>query len=164
MTRPTECLLLGAFVTIALSIGVARAEHFDITLTVEGAGKKAEAYSDDSPPPEGLHPRPVFHARAGDPLTMQFFMTYVNPHDLAPQVTIRFFVTPKKRLGQKGVPSPEGKAVIEGTFVMDFKPKSRLGLTQKFRIAHPGVYLLRLESVNSPSDHQHFAAIDLVIE
>ena len=91
-------------------------------------------------------------------------MTYVNPHDPDKQVTIRFFVTRETRVGQKEVPSPDGKAVIEGTFVMDFKPKSRLGLTQKFRIAHPGVYLLRLESVNSQSDHQHFAAIDLVIE
>ena len=164
MTQPAKRLLFGALAAIALSLAVARAEHFAITLTVEGAGKKAEAYADDAPPPEGLHPRPVFHARAGDPLTVQFFVTYVNPHDLDKQVTIRFFVTPETRVGQKEVPPSDSKAMIEGKFVMDLKPKSRLGLTQKFRIAHPGVYLLRLESVNSRSDHQHFSAIDLVIE
>ncbi len=164
MTQPIKKALCGAVVTIGLGVITARAEHFDITMTVEGAGKKAEAYADDSPPPEGLHPRPVLQAHAGVPLTLQFFMTYVNPHDVDKQVTIRFYVTPETRLGQKGVPLPDGKPAIEGTFVMDLKPKSRLGLTQKFRIARPGVYLLRLESVNSHSDHQHFSAIDLVIE
>ena len=62
--------------------------------------KKSEAYADDSPPPEGLHPRPLFHAHARDPLTVQFFMTYVNPHDPDKQVTIRFFVTRETRVGQ----------------------------------------------------------------
>jgi hypothetical protein len=143
---------------------VVRAEHFDISLTVEGDGRKAEAYADDSPPPEGLHPRPVFHARAGGLLTLQFLMDYVNPHDLDKQVTVRFFVVPEKQAGQKEVPAPDETAVVQGSFVMDFKPKSRLGLTQKFRVDRAGVYLLRLESVNSHSDHQHFSAIDLVIE
>jgi hypothetical protein len=155
------CRLL---LVIAFFAAVVRAEHFDITLTVEGDGKKAEGYADDSPPPEGLHPRPVFRARADELLTLQFLMDYVNPHDLDKHVTIRFFVAPEKKVGQKEVPSPDEGAVVQGSFTMDFKPKSRLGLTQKFRVDRAGVYLLRLESVNSHSDHQHFSAIDLVIE
>jgi hypothetical protein len=154
----------GILLAVAFFAAVVRAEHFDITLTVEGGGKKAEAYADDSPPPEGLHPRPVFRARAGELLTLQFFMNYVNPHDSEKQVTVRFFVAPVKQVGQKEVPAADETAVVRGSFVLDFKPKSRLGLTQKFRVDRAGVYLLRLESVDSHSDHQHFSAIDLVIE
>ncbi|HXT40368.1 MAG TPA: hypothetical protein VN887_10125, partial [Candidatus Angelobacter sp.] len=102
--------------------------------------------------------------KAGELLTLQFLMDYVNPHDLDKQVTVRFFVVSEKQAGQKEVPSPDETAIVQGSFVMDFKPKSRLGLTQKFRVDRAGVYLLRLESVNSHSDHQHFSAIDLVIE
>lgn len=164
MLQPRTLSRCWTVLVIACLVVIARAEHFDITLTVEGDGKKAEAYSDDSPPPEGLHSRPVFHAKAGELLTLQFLMDYVNPHDLDKQVTVRFFVAPEKQAGQKEVPSPDETAIVQGSFVMDFKPKSRLGLTQKFRVDRAGVYLLRLESVNSHSDHQHFSAIDLVIE
>jgi hypothetical protein len=47
---------------------------------------------------------------------------------------------------------------------MDFKPDGRVGLRQRVRIDQPGAYLVRVESVQSDSDHEHFAALDLVIE
>ncbi|MHB8522232.1 MAG: hypothetical protein ACYDH9_15945 [Limisphaerales bacterium] len=140
-----------------------RAEHFAITLTVDGLGEKQEAYADDAPPPEGLHPRPVFHARAGDPLTWQFFMTNVNPHDELKQVTVRYFLVAEERVGQKEVPAPAKDAVLQGDFLLNFKLKGRVGLKQRFHIDRPGVYLLRVETLNSRSDHEHFSAVDLEI-
>ncbi len=48
---------------------------------------------------------------------------------------------------------------------MDFKPESgRVGLRQRLHIDQPGAYIVRLESEHSDSDHEHFAALDLVIE
>jgi hypothetical protein len=32
-----------------------------------------------------------------------------------------------------------------------------------FRIKEPGVYLLRVETLNTDSDHEHFAAIDVQV-
>ena len=48
---------------------------------------------------------------------------------------------------------------------MDFKPETgQVGVRQQFRIEKPGVYLVRVESENSASDHEHFSAIDILVE
>jgi hypothetical protein len=39
-----------------------------------------------------------------------------------------------------------------------------VGLRQRLKIEKAGVYLVRVESENSASDHEHFAALDLVVE
>jgi hypothetical protein len=155
---------LGVWCSLFLANASLRAEHFDINLTVESKADKQEAYADDSPPAEGLHPRPVFHARAGEALTWQFFLTNINPHDELKQVTVRYFLVAENRVGQKEVPSADKDAVVQGDFLLNFKLKGRVGLKQHFRIERPGVYLLRVESVNSHSDHEHFSAIDLEIK
>ena len=155
---------IAAGIGLFLASASARAEHFAITLTVEGNADKQEAYADDDPPPEGLHPRPVFHARAGEPLTWQFFMTNVNPHDELKEVTVRYFLAAEARTGQKEVPTPGKDAVVQGDFLLNFKLKGRVGLKQHFHIDRPGAYLLRVESLNSHADHEHFSAIDLEIK
>ena len=142
----------------------ARAEHFEISLTLEGSGDKTEAHADDSPPPEGLYPRPLFHGRKEDLLTLQFFMTDVNPHAPLNHVTVHYYIVPEQRAGQKELPSLDKNVVLQGRFMLDFKPKGKAGLQQHFRIASPGIYLVRVESENSGSDHEHFSAIDLEIK
>lgn len=164
MRPPRKSLWVLFLIANVLIAGAARAEHFDITLTVEGAGDKKEAHSDDTPPPQGLHPRPVFRGRAGESLSLAFFMTYVNPHDIEKQTMIRYYLAPIERTGQKDLPSLKKDVVLQGNFVMDFKLKNKLGLKQQFRIGRPGVYLLRVESVDTHSDHQHFSALDLEIK
>ena len=47
---------------------------------------------------------------------------------------------------------------------MDFKPGGKAGQRNTLRLRDPGVYLIRVESGKTQSDHEHFAAIDLVIE
>ena len=48
---------------------------------------------------------------------------------------------------------------------MDFKPETgKVGLRQRISIDKPGTYLVRVESENTDTDHEHFSAIDLVIE
>jgi hypothetical protein len=141
-----------------------RAEHFDITLTVEGSGSKAEAHADSSPPFEGRLPRPVFRGHVGELLALQFFMTDANPHDLLERVTVRYYVVPQKAGGTSERTSRLADAVVQGEFLLDFKPASRVGVRQQFRIDHPGLYLLRVESADRHTDHDHFSAIDLRIE
>jgi hypothetical protein len=46
---------------------------------------------------------------------------------------------------------------------MDFKPGAKAGQRHTVRIDAPGVYLIRVESGKTQSDHEHFAAIDLVV-
>jgi hypothetical protein len=47
---------------------------------------------------------------------------------------------------------------------MDFKPKCRVGARVTFKIAKPGLYLIRVQTINTQSDHEHFSAVDLQAE
>ena len=47
---------------------------------------------------------------------------------------------------------------------MDFRPGGKAGQRNTVRFDAPGVYLVRVESRLTQSDHEHFSAIDLVIE
>ena len=40
----------------------------------------------------------------------------------------------------------------------------KAGARTRVKIDRPGVYLVRIETRNTQSDHEHFAAIDLVVE
>lgn len=148
---------------VLLVAPAARAEHFNITLSVQAPHDRAEAHSDTDPPPQGLSPRPVCHARASEELTFQFILTSNFPHGTKKGVTIRYFIAPQKQAGAKGSPKID-QAVTEGTFLMDFKPDGRVGIRQRLRIERPGAYLVRVQSEHSDSDHEHFAALDLLIE
>jgi hypothetical protein len=72
-------------------------------------------------------------------------------------------LVPVTAAGLKFGPPVETNTVVSGSFELDFKFKGKLGVKQSLRIAEAGSYLLRVESSNSASDHEHFAAIDLVI-
>jgi hypothetical protein len=142
-----------------------RAEHFDITLVAAGPDKVTrEAYADQAPPAGGLNPRPVLQARAGDSIAMQFIMTNVYPHGRAKNAGVHYYVVREKEIGQKSLPSLQEGVIIEGRLTFDLKPKARIGAREHFVIRQPGIYLLRVESVRTQRDHEHFSAIDLQIQ
>ena len=72
-------------------------------------------------------------------------------------------VAREDRAGQKAPPELSGDVVLETAFEMDFKPGAKAGARSTFSIAEPGAYLVRVESRQTGSDHEHFAAVDLVI-
>ncbi len=153
----------------ALMFGrVARAEHFNIDLTVESGKEKAEGHADTYPPAAGNNPRQVLRASREAPLIIQFFFKSNFPHDPIKNVTVRYFVALVTKPGE--VPNPSKTDTVSGSFVMDFKPKGeqtpggKVGLRQQFRLQRAGTYLVRVESENTDTDHEHFAALDLIIE
>ena len=157
---------VAAAVLLLCVCGVARAEHFEIQLTVSSSTDKQTSFSDTNTPqrPQGNKPRPVVHARAGEELVFQFFFTSNFPHDSIKHVTVRYFIAPEAKAGQDAVPRPE-TAIIQGHFIMDFQPKTgKVGLRQRMKIEQKGTYLVRVESENSDNDHEHFSALDLVVE
>jgi hypothetical protein len=79
-------------------------------------------------------------------------------------VTVRFFVVREKKAGQKEVPDLHGGVVTQGNFQLDFKPNCRVGARVQFQLAEKGIYLLRVETQNTDSDHEHFSAIDIQAE
>jgi hypothetical protein len=141
-----------------------RAEHAKINLEVATARDQVTAFVDQTPPEWGKNPRPVLKAKVNEPIRINYLLTNVYPHKTLENVVVHFFIAPQKKVGQKELPNLKGDVVMESAFDMDFKPGSKAGQRSTLKITTPGVYLVRIETRNTQSDHEHFAAIDLVVE
>ena len=158
-----------AFVALGLGLTVAvpansRAEHAKINLDVVSPGGQQTAFVDQTPPASGKNPRPVLKAKAGETIRVNWMLTNVYPHKTLSNVVVHFFIAREDKAGQKDLPDLNGEVVLESAFEMDFKPGAKAGQKNTLRIDQPGVYLIRVETRQTNSDHEHFAAIDLVIE
>jgi len=149
----------------------ALAEHANIRLRVlridAETGKvrdEADAAADEEPPAGGINPRPMFKAKANEPLMMQFILTNAYPHGELKDVTVRYFLVRADRAGQKTLPDLKQGTVTQGQFKVNLKPRARVGARVAFTIRERGVYLLRVDTLNTKSDHEHFSAIDVQVE
>ncbi|MHC5539923.1 hypothetical protein ACYOEI_17015 [Singulisphaera rosea] len=161
MFRPAFLLLA---ISITLITPSARAEHAKIRLDVSSPKGQEAAFVDQTPPASGKNPRPVLRARVNDPIKVQWMLTNVYPHKTLENVVVHFFVAREEKVGQKDLPDLSGDVILESAFDMDFKPGAKAGQRTTLRIDTPGVYLVRIETRQTQSDHEHFSAIDLVIE
>jgi len=163
--KSPSLLVLGALCFgVLMPANPVRAEHFAIDLTIQAAGDQATAHSDTDPPAQGLNPRPVCHARRGEEFTLQFLLRSSFPHGTKKSVTIKYSIIAEKEAGKKNAPLADATPILSGSFVMDFKPDGKVGLRQRLHIDRAGAYIVRVGSEHSDSDHEHFAALDLVIE
>jgi hypothetical protein len=160
--RRTIAITLGT-IAWALFTPPLRAEHAKITLEVSAPGSQQTAFMDQTPPDWGKNPRPVVKARAGDPIKIQWMFVNIYPHKTLENVVVHFFIVREGKVAQKELPELND-ALLESAFDMDFKPGAKAGQRHTLRIDAPGVYLVRVESGKTQSDHEHFAAIDLVVE
>jgi hypothetical protein len=149
----------------------ASAEHANIDLRVvqndPATGAivgQASAFADTEPPAGGLNPRPHLKVKAGVPCIVQFIFINTYPHHDLKDATITYFVARVDKLRQKTPPDLTKAAVTQGRFTLNFKPKGKVGVRQTLTLPAPGIYLLRVQSGNTDSDHEHFAAIDLEAE
>jgi hypothetical protein len=149
----------------------AQAEHAIIDLRVMRVDPQTGAVKDEAsasvlqePPGENVSQRPQFKAKAGEPLVLQFILTNTYPHGEKKDVRIRYFVVREAKPKQKTVPDLREGVVTQGRFTLNYKPKCRVGARESFTVKEPGAYLLRVQTENTDSDHEHFAAIDILIE
>jgi hypothetical protein len=156
-------LLLAAAV---LGAGAARAEHFDIRLTLRTSAGVARASWDTSPPEGGLNRRERVSAPAGEDVLLEWDVRSEFPHGDMKRVTIRIFVAPEAELGQRKLPPEDGPTVMDNRFTSTFLPHHAARGHVRFRVLKPGNYLVRLESEETLKEHghEHFAALDLRVE
>lgn len=161
---------LASLAILLLAAICGRAEHADIVLKVfrldpsSGAAlTETEASSDQEPPAGGVKKRPMFMAKAKEPLALQFILVNTYPHGVNKNVTVRYFVVPVEKAGQKNLPELDN-CIVRGQFQMHFKPKCRVGARVAFTIPNPGNYLLRVDTLNTASDHEHFSSVDVQVE
>lgn len=155
-------LLLSA-ACLAFIGSTAWAEHAVIKLQITSPDGKQESFADQEPPAGGIKRRPRISVTHGKPLIFEFVLTNAYPHKQIEGVVVRYFVV---RTGAfvKEVPDLKASAVTEGTVNMNFKPKCRVGARVNVRIDEPGIYLVRVDTQNTQSDHEHFSAIDLEVK
>jgi hypothetical protein len=163
-------LLFAAAALLALPLAV-RAEHAQIDLRLVRvdpasglSAEETEAHADQEPPPGGVNPRPLAKVKAGEPLVLQFVLTNTYPHGENKDVGVHYYVVREEKPRQKQLPDLSKGTVTEGRFKMNFKPKCRVGARVAFTIKEPGLYLLRVDTSNTNSDHEHFSAIDVQVE
>ncbi len=135
-----------------------------MTLDVSASGDQKTAFVDQTPPASGKNPRPVIKVRAGEPVKVQFMLTNVYPHKTLENVVVHFFIAREQKVGQKDLPDLNGDVVLESAFEIDLKPGAKVGSRNTVRVADPGAYLIRVETRQTNSDHEHFSAVDLVVE
>src|SRR5947199_10787358 len=99
-------LLLGA-------AGPARAEHFEIDITVNTPRGQAESHWDTSPPVGGVNPRPVVKAKAGDRISIDWLMRSEYPHGVIKDAGVHFFVVRESAIGQTAVPDLKAEKWLE---------------------------------------------------
>ncbi len=164
-----RCLF--ALLALALWPLSGRSEHANIDLRAirlapgDGqAQEEASAHADQEPPAGGHNPRPLLKVKVGEPLALQFVLTNTYPHGDIKGAIVRYYVVREEKAGQKALPDRSHGTVTEGRFQLNFKPKGRTGARVNFTLKEPGAYLLRVETDNTQSDHEHFSAIDLKAE
>lgn len=166
LSRAFRLVTTLAAVGLWSACAVQAAEHAKITLDVTARGETKTAHMDQTPPDVGKSPRPVLKAKAGDSIKIQYIFTNIYPHKTLENVVIHFYVARAEKVGQKTVPdlTREANVVLETAFDMDIKPGGKAGGRMSIKVDEPGVYMVRVESIKTQSDHEHFAAIDLVVE
>jgi hypothetical protein len=163
MRSYVTCLV--AIIAGWIGAGPAWAEHAKIQLEVATPRDQVAAFVDQTPPEWGKNPRPVLKAKVNEPVRIQYLLTNVYPHKTLENVVVHFFVVRQKKAGQKEIPDLKGDGVVlESAFDMDFKPGGKAGQWTRLKIDTPGAYLIRVETRNTQSDHEHFSAVDLVVE
>ena len=151
-------------VCLVLVASNAWAEHAVIKLQITSPDGKQESFADQEPPAGGIKRRPRISVAHGKPLVFEFVLTNAYPHKQIEGVVVRYFVVRTGAFGAKEVPDLKERAVTEGTVSMNFKPKCRVGARLNVRIDEPGIYLVRVDTQNTQSDHEHFSAIDLEVK
>jgi hypothetical protein len=155
-----------ALLVAALSIGMASgvlASHLAVDLTVEGTPHPARAGTDTMPPPEGKNPRPVVHTRAGDPVQLRWRVKNAEAAKLD-TLLVHVFIVREAQAGQKEVPDPRKDALWETISATALEPGRDTHGEAAVPISEPGTYLVRVESMFTQHTHEHFAAVDLVVE
>lgn len=162
MKRLSATLAFAAI--IASFASAARAEHAKVELTVTAGDKQVTSYVDQTPPAIGKTPRPVLEVKAGEPIRVQWYFQNVYPNKTLENVVVHFYVAKAEKVGQKDLPDTSGDVELETAFDMDFKPGAKAGARSRFVIDKPGVYMMRVETLQTQSDHEHFSAIDIVVK
>lgn len=141
-------------------------DHFAIDLKIQGAKAGRTAHAETMKLGAKPKARLVLEAKAGEPLTVHWTMRRTDPKNPAKDVLVHFVVVQEGQVGQRAIPRLDKGVAVESALTMDFQPKDETKGDLSFRIAKPGAYLVRLETIGASQGtdgEETFAALDLVV-
>jgi len=160
-----------ASVTLCLCVwaiaAVPSPEAFVATLEVSNGSAKQVATNEPSLQRRAAAPRPVFHAKANENLTLHWEIRAGRDTALE-DMLVHFYVAQVQGTDPDGLPdlAKPDNVVLEGALTMDFKEKNAAQSKLTFRVSKPGRYLARIEAQHkdlSPSDEPS-AVIELEVK
>ena len=165
--RKLLCPLIRFVLSMVLFLRLAasaQASHLTMDLTVEGKPRAVHAGTDTMPPANGKNPRPVVHTHAGDPVKLRWRVKNADAHQKLEKLLVHLFIVPEAQAGQKEVPDPRKGSVWETVFATALDAGKETHGELEVPVSEAGTYLVRVESMFTEQDHEHFAAVDLVVE
>jgi hypothetical protein len=152
-------------VLAAFSPSLAHADPFHIDLEAQAAKETRTAHAqmiaDDVKP----HPRAFLTVKVDTPITVKWKVANAHPTATVKDVVVHLVVVKTEKRDQPTVPRLNKNVAAESAVTIDFKPNEQTEGDMTFAIAHPGCYLLRLETRGAAGkgNHDFFAALDLVV-
>ena len=154
---------------VTIGAGQARADHFAIDLKVQAGKESKTAKTEMAALGVKEKKREVLHAKVGDRITVKWTMTNTHAKKVVKNVRVYFFAA---KVDDIGLRRPDQKAidkgaVVQNAFEMDFNPKDKTQGELSFMINAAGSYQFRLETLGAATgenEHEHFAALDVIIK
>lgn len=156
----TTILFLVCFTTV-------RADHLAFQLKVKAGDKSQEAETEKQDVGVKAKERKVLHAKAKEKLRIDWILTNVSDKESAKNVLVHLIVVKEEKVGQQKISKANKDIAAESAVIVDFAPKEKTKGDLKFVINEPGAYLVRIETIGAAAGaegHEHFAALDLIIE
>jgi len=150
-----------------LAANCCRADHFAIDLEVKSSKETKIAHAEVSRLAAKSKPRLVLAGEVGKPVRVHWTIASTAKSGEIKNVTVHFFAVRQAQAGQLAIPKLDKDVTAESALIMDFQPKDMAKGELEFQIDKPGAYLVRLETIgaaNETDNHEHFAALDLVIK
>src|SRR5262249_36763235 len=141
--------------------------HFAFELQVKTAKATKKGTPDIAAVGAKPKSRPVMNAKAGDEIAVKWTLSSTANKGVTKDVTVHLVVVKEEKVGQLAVPKLDKDVAAETAMTMDFKPKDRAKGDVTVTIDKPGAYLVRVETIGAAAGaegHEHFAALDLVVE
>jgi hypothetical protein len=162
-----NALALGAVLLLASSAApAARASHFTIDLTTRAGKASQTAHAETAVPGARPKARPVLEVKAGQRITAHWTLRNADAKATFKDVIVHFVAVREVALGQAAVPKLDKGVAAESALTMDFRPGDHSEGELSFTLDRPGSYLLRLETRGAAAgaqDHEHFAALDVLV-
>ncbi len=144
----------------------AAAHHFTIDLKVQADKATRTATADTAGAGVKSRERAVLRVKARTKIAVRWTLTNAGKTTVK-DVIVHFFAVAQDKVGQVTVPKLTRGVAAESALSMDFQPKDSTRGELSFTLDTPGAYLLRLETIGAAAggeDHEHFAALDIVVE